>query len=355
MPAPQSSHCPPSRPTFRSPPSRAATPSRACTRLGRRRRPRTAGCCTRPATRQFADVHAQRAEAVAGAAVRRGAAASSASATRSRRSRCCARAIPASRGTSRPSRDMLATAGNTADDLQCGTHAPALLRGARRGAAAAAVFAARAQLLGQAQRHARATACQCGSPKHDYLAFDHPLQQAIRRAVAHFTATPEAALVAGHRRLLGAELRGAARAARARVRAARGGRRSTPTTARAPQALADAMTAHPEMVSGEGRSDLALMPRRARRLGAPRSAPKACRRSASAAAGWGIAIKVADGNARGLHPGDGRGPRPAGAARRRRRGSARAVGATAGHATTAGIATGRGAQPWLSWTKSTGR
>ena len=101
---------------------------------------------------------------------------------------------------------------------------------------------------------------QCGLPKETYLDYDHPLQQAIRRAVAHFTSTPEARSRRGHRRLLGAELRGAARtdwrsrfarlAARhddARLRRAR------------PQILADAMTAHPEMVSGEGRSDLALM------------------------------------------------------------------------------------------------
>jgi L-asparaginase II len=38
---------------------------------------------------------------------------------------------------------------------------------------------------------------QCGLPKETYLDYDHPLQQAIRRAVAHFTSTPEADLVAG--------------------------------------------------------------------------------------------------------------------------------------------------------------
>jgi L-asparaginase II len=32
---------------------------------------------------------------------------------------------------------------------------------------------------------------QCGHAKDDYLAFDHPLQAAIRRAVSRFTATPE--------------------------------------------------------------------------------------------------------------------------------------------------------------------
>ena len=50
---------------------------------------------------------------------------------------------------------MLAKAGNRVDALQCGTHAPQVPRGARRGAAATAVVAAGAQLLGQAQRDAR--------------------------------------------------------------------------------------------------------------------------------------------------------------------------------------------------------
>ena len=38
---------------------------------------------------------------------------------------------------------------------------------------------------------------QCGLPRDSYLDDQHPLQQAIRRAVARFTATPESELVAG--------------------------------------------------------------------------------------------------------------------------------------------------------------
>ena len=40
-------------------------------------------------------------------------------------------------------------------------------------------------------------ACSADCRRETYLAGDHPLQQAIRRAVAHFTATPESELVAG--------------------------------------------------------------------------------------------------------------------------------------------------------------
>ena len=38
---------------------------------------------------------------------------------------------------------------------------------------------------------------QCGLPTESYLEFDHPLQQAIRRAVAYMTDTKEEDLVAG--------------------------------------------------------------------------------------------------------------------------------------------------------------
>jgi L-asparaginase II len=61
------------------------------------------------------------------------------------------------------------------------------------------------------------------------------------------------------------------------------------------------MTAHPEMVSGEGRNDLILM-----RAGAGDWVTKVGAEGVQAVGvrsrGWGIAIKVIDGNARGLHP-----------------------------------------------------
>jgi L-asparaginase II len=70
---------------------------------------------------------------------------------------------------------------------------------------------------------------------------------------------------------------------------------------RAPQILADAMTAHPEMVSGEGRSDLELMQAGrgdwVAKIGAEGVQGYRCSR-----AGIGIAIKVADGSKRALRP-----------------------------------------------------
>ena len=119
---------------------------------------------------------------------------------------------------------MLAAAGNTAAELQCGTHAPGYLRRARRGAAAAAVFAARAQLLRQAQRHARVL--RPVRPAEGELPRVRPSAAAgdpARGRPLH--RDPGGEPGRGHRRLLGAQLRGAAGVPRARLRAARRGRR----------------------------------------------------------------------------------------------------------------------------------
>ena len=94
----------------------------------------------------------------------------------------------------------------------------------------------------------------------DYLAFDHPLQQAIRRAVvARSPALPRTRLVAGIDGCSAPNY--AVPLARARARRSRGSPRRDVDAeyGMAPRMLADAMTAHPEMVSGERRSDLALM------------------------------------------------------------------------------------------------
>ena len=61
------------------------------------------------------------------------------------------------------------------------------------------------------------------------------------------------------------------------------------------------MTRHPEMVSGERRNDLILM-----RAGGGDWVTKVGAEGVQAigvkSRGWGVALKVVDGNARGLHP-----------------------------------------------------
>ena len=105
--------------------------------------------------------------------------------------------------------DMLARAGNAAADLQCGTHAPGFYD-ARGEVPPPPPYSPLAHNCSGKHSGMLAYCVQCGHAKDDYLAFDHPLQQAIRRAVARFTGVAGGRARRRHRRLLGAELRGAA-------------------------------------------------------------------------------------------------------------------------------------------------
>src|SRR5205085_12383149 len=98
----------------------------------------------------------------------------------------------------------------------------------------------------------------CDAPKDDYLEFQHPVQRAIRSAVSHFfdLAEPE----------LDACIDGcsAPNYAAPLARVALGFARLAADEddvhyGNASRVLADAMMAHPEMVSGQGRNDLAYM------------------------------------------------------------------------------------------------
>ena len=194
---------------------------------------------------------------------------------------------------------MLSAAGRTPADLQCGTHAPGF-------------YDARGELPPPppysplqhncSGKHAGMLAwcVQHGAATTDYLAFDHPLQQAIRRAVASFTAVTEERLVAGidgcsapnYAVPLASLATAFARLASAEVDADYGV---------APRTLANAMTAHPEMVSGEHRSDLALM-QAGRGDWVTKIGAEGVQAIGIRSTGLGIAVKVADGQKRGLYP-----------------------------------------------------
>ncbi len=73
-----------------------------------------------------------------------------------------------------------------------------------------------------------------------------------------------------------------------------------PTYGPAPRQLADAMTTHPEMVSGEHGADLALA-RAGRGDWISKIGAEGVRAMSIRSRGWGIAIKIADGSSRGLH------------------------------------------------------
>jgi L-asparaginase II len=195
--------------------------------------------------------------------------------------------------------DMLARCGCSSGDLQCGTHAPGFYD-ARGEVPPPPPYSTLQHNCSGKHSGMLAYCVQHGQPIGDYLAFDHPLQQAIRRAVSTFTAVAEERLVAGidgcsapnYAVPLASLATAFARLAAADV---------DPDYGRAPRTLADAMTAQPEMVSGAFRSDLALM-QAGRGDWVTKIGAEGVQAIGIRSQGLGIAIKVADGQKRGLYP-----------------------------------------------------
>lgn len=195
--------------------------------------------------------------------------------------------------------DMLARAGNSVDDLQCGAHVPGYYELAGEWAPPPP-FSPLAHNCSGKHAGMLAYCVQCGHSLQDYLEPGHPLQQAIRRAVARFAEVPEERLVAG---IDGCSAPNYAlplsSLALAFAKLASGG--IDADYGAAPRTLARAMLAHPEMVSGERRNDLALM-RAGRGDWVTKVGAEGVQAVGISSRGWGIAIKVADGASRGLHP-----------------------------------------------------
>ena len=195
--------------------------------------------------------------------------------------------------------DMLERAGNVPGDLQCGTHAPGFYE-ARGEVPPPPPYSPLAHNCSGKHSGMLAYCVHCGLPKESYLAYDHPLQQSIRRAVAHFTSTPEADLVGG---IDGCSAPNYAvpleRLALGFARLA--SRDDDAEFGAAPRVLAEAMTAHPEMVSGERRTDLDIM-RAGRGDWVSKIGAEGVQAIGIRGTGTGIAIKVADGGKRVLRP-----------------------------------------------------
>jgi L-asparaginase II len=195
---------------------------------------------------------------------------------------------------------MLQSAGCTVGDLQCGVHPP-LFYTAREELPPADVRFTPLQHNCSGKHAGMLAYCRlCALPTGSYLDFDHPLQREIRTAVAYMTGVAEASLVAG---IDGCSAPNYAvpldRLAYAFARLATVA--DDERYGHAPATLAGAMIAHPEMVSGERRNDLILM-----RAGGGDWVTKVGAEGVQAigvrSRGLGIALKVVDGNARGLHP-----------------------------------------------------
>jgi len=195
--------------------------------------------------------------------------------------------------------DMLARAGNSPGHLQCGTHAPYFYE-VRGQLPPPPPYSPLAHNCSGKHSGMLAYCVQCGYPRDSYLAVDHPLQQAIRRAVSRFTGVPETELVAGidgcSAPNYGVAL---ARLAQAFARLAAGD--TDAEFGNAPRLLADAMATHPEMVSGEHRSDLELT-EAGRGDWIAKIGAEGVQGIGLRGAGVGIAIKVSDGNRRALPP-----------------------------------------------------
>jgi L-asparaginase II len=195
--------------------------------------------------------------------------------------------------------DMLARAGLAAGDLQCGTHAPGFYD-ARGEIPPPPPYSPLQHNCSGKHSGMLAYCVQCGHATRDYLAFDHPLQKAIRAAVAKFTGVAEDRLVAGidgcSAPNYAVPLAGLARAF-GRLAAAG----DDADYGDAPRKLADAMTAHPEMVSGALRSDLALM-QAGRGDWVTKVGAEGVQAMGVRSTGMGIAVKIADGAKRGLYP-----------------------------------------------------
>ncbi len=195
--------------------------------------------------------------------------------------------------------DMLKRAGRVPADLQCGTQAPGFHE-VRGEVPPPPPYSPLAHNCSGKHTGMLAHCTLCGLDPRDYLAYGHPLQQAIRDAVCHCLGVAAGTLQAG------VDGCSAPNYAVPLERLAFGYARlaadeDDPRYGRALQRLGSAMRAHPDMVSGEGRSDLALM-QAGRGDWVAKAGAEGVQGIGIRSRGLGIAIKVADGARRALCP-----------------------------------------------------
>ncbi|HJV87284.1 MAG TPA: asparaginase [Noviherbaspirillum sp.] len=195
---------------------------------------------------------------------------------------------------------MLGKAGCDEHHLRCGCHVPIHYGIENRLPTAEEHFN---QLYNNCSgKHAGflAYCVQHGHPLDSYLDPAHPLQQAIRESVAQAAGISQHDLAAG---IDGCSAPNYAmplsRLALAYARLAQGDKE--PVFGSVFGDLFGAMTSHPELVSGHGRADLAFM-QTAPGDWVAKGGAEGVQAIGIRSAGIGIAIKVADGNARALYP-----------------------------------------------------
>ncbi|WP_326543403.1 asparaginase [Pseudorhodoferax sp.] len=193
---------------------------------------------------------------------------------------------------------LLDRAGQPREALQCGCHAPIFTE---LGIAAPPGLVPDARHHNCSGKHAGflAWCADQGQPVADYLAPGHPLQQSIRAHVARAAGLAPEALATGTDGCSAPNYAmPLAHLARAYARLASGARDAEFGASFA--RLADAMTAHPELVSGQRRNDLAFM-RAGRGDWVAKIGADGMQAIGSRSRGQAFALKIADGNKAALH------------------------------------------------------
>lgn len=153
---------------------------------------------------------------------------------------------------------MLGQAGLGVGALRCGCHVPLRFSFFDQAPPAGQTFDARYNNCSGKHAGFLAYCVQHGLSRDDYTEVDHPLQQAVRRDVARAVGVPAQALKRG---IDGCSAPNYAmplsRLAYGYARLAQGA--ADPEFGGSFSRLFDAMTAHPDVVSGAGRNDLDLM------------------------------------------------------------------------------------------------
>ena len=194
---------------------------------------------------------------------------------------------------------MLDKAGLTYKTLQCGCHVPIFADLGVAPAPGPGQYDERHHNCSGKHAGFLAHCVQQGWPVGNYLAPGHPLQQAIRREVARAVGLASEDLKMGidgcsapnYAMPLASLARGYARLASGL---------SDPEFGESFVQLADAMTSHPELVSGTARSDLAFM-RAGRGDWVTKAGADGVQVVASRSRGQAFALKISDGNSTALN------------------------------------------------------
>jgi L-asparaginase II len=188
---------------------------------------------------------------------------------------------------------LLARIGAGETDLACGSHVPFFFATTGRSPEPGARFTRLHHNCSGKHTGMLMLAHALGQPLTGYLDTQHPVQQAIAASVSHFCGVPVDQLVRGtdgcsapnYAVPLRALAHGFARLTREQPDAVYGD---------APLRTARAMSRHPELVSGQGRNDLALM-HAGRGDWVSKVGADGVQALASFSRGIGIAAKVSDG------------------------------------------------------------